>query len=93
MTEIIDFKAEIKEDKNNGIDLCIKHGQLNIIKEAIREGYEWRLSDFENAARYGQLEIMKYQKETNCPLEEDAWIYAAEFGHLRVLKWLYHLER
>jgi hypothetical protein len=41
----------------------------------------------ENAAKAGNLELLKWARESGCYLDEETCAFAASAGHLEVLKW------
>jgi len=49
----------------------------------------WNNETIDWAANQGNLEMVKYCVENNCPMNEKACAHAADEGHLDVLKYLY----
>lgn len=69
-----------------------EHGNRALLIWAKTIGFPFnRYSSFpicEGAASGGQLEVLKWLKENDCPLGPSISPYAAFNGHLEVLKWL-----
>ena len=63
--------------------------KLELLKWAREEKKcEWDDRTIDAAAYQGNLEMVKYCVANECPIDEDACAYAAENGHLEVLKYL-----
>ena len=59
-----------------------KHFRLN------ENNCPWNEFTFENAAKNGNIRIMKWLKKNNCPWIEWTFTYAAENGNIKIMKWL-----
>ena len=63
--------------------------KLELLKWAREEkNCEWVGGTISSVAEQGNLEMVKYCVANECPIDEDACAYAAENGHLEVLKYL-----
>ncbi|CAL6314005.1 unnamed protein product [Bathycoccus prasinos] len=63
--------------------------KLELLKWAREEKKcEWHVSTINEAARRGNLEMVKYCVANECPVDEGACGLAADGGHLEVLKYL-----
>ena len=63
--------------------------KLELLKWAREEKKcEWDAGTISAAAYQGNLEMVKYCVANECPIDEEACAYAAENGHLEVLKYL-----
>ena len=71
---------------------CWKVAQTNkleLLKWAREEKKcEWDKGTINAAACQGNLEMIKYCVANQCPIDADACAFAAEFGHLELLKYL-----
>ena len=101
------FKLSEPKDNNNNkrhiIDACTlaaKGGQLEMLKWARNNGYQWSSRTFKMASRNGNLDILNYLANNNCPMNgnanangngttdtDDITLTAAQAGHLHVLQW------
>jgi hypothetical protein len=63
--------------------------KLELLKWAREEKKcEWDEWTINEAASQGNLEMVMYCIANECPIDEDACAYAAEYGHLECLKYL-----
>ena len=85
------FDHEVEEDLDE-TDFCnrvSKTNKLELLKWAREEKEcEWDYKTIDAAARQGNLEMVKYCVANECPIYEWACAFAAENGHLEVLKYL-----
>jgi hypothetical protein len=74
-------------------DFCQKVAQTNkleLLKWAREEKRcKWNEWTIEVAAKKGNLEMVKYCVANECPVDADTCAYAAENGHLEILKYLH----
>ncbi len=73
-------------------DFCMKVAYTNKLEllKWIREEKkcEWDRWTITPAARQGNLEMVKYCVANECPIDSEACAYAAQNGHLEILKYL-----
>ena len=76
----------------NETDFCWQvayTNKLELLKWAREEKKcEWDCSTINRAAEHGNLEMVKYCVANECPIDEMACAWAADGGHLEVLKYL-----
>lgn len=83
-------KKVLSRDKKRFIVNSIAGGHLNILKWAKKNiGYKIGKKSTECywAAKFGQLEILKWARQCGCNWNEDTCSIAAFNGHLHVIKW------
>ena len=67
-----------------------KTNKLELLKWAREEkDCEWDYKTINTAAYQGNLEMVQYCVANQCPMDGRACAYAAESGHLEVLKYLH----
>jgi hypothetical protein len=71
---------------------CYKVARMNKLEYLVwlREvkNCDWEINTIEGAAIQGNLSMVKYCVENECPMDAEACAYAAGEGHLDVLKYL-----
>ena len=68
-----------------GVEYYIIIGDLGMVKRRLLT-IQGKYMDL--AALYGQLEVMKYLRERDCPWGEETCENAASFGSIDIFKWL-----
>ena len=85
-------KSLWSDDLTDEPSFCRKVAQTNkleLLKWAREEKKcEWDEYTIQEAAYYGNLEMMKYCVANECPIDEDVCACAAQNGHLETLKYL-----
>ena len=83
------FKQIPKFAKNKG-DFCATiafNGNLNLLKWAKLNEFNWNAKTCSKAARGGHLEIVQWVRLNGCPWNENTCSSAAFNGHLEILQW------
>ena len=76
-------------DETNFCWQVAETNKLELLKWAREEKKcEWDDKTIRNAARQGNLEMVKYCVANECPIDEGLCACAAQNGHLEVLKYL-----
>lgn len=86
------LKYAINESFAHDLDMyliAIESGNLEIIKY-IHETKMYRLYDwyYDNAARFGHLNVLQYFIEQKCPISKEITIYATLGNHLNIIKYM-----
>ena len=63
------------------------NGDLEVLKWARENGYNWDSWTCCSAAQNGHLEVLKWARENGCDWNSSTCAWAAENGHLEILKW------
>lgn len=66
---------------------AIKTNNVNWLRVAHDNGYEWDEYICKNAAEIGSLECLKYMHEQGCKWDSFTCMFAAQYGHLDCLKY------
>ena len=56
-------------------------------KRAVNNGYGWNSKLCYNAAKYGNIDLLKWLRSNNCPWDNNTCSAAAYAGHFEILKW------
>ena len=75
-----------QQKRVNYIRNIIMNNYLNLLKYVVTY-YHMHPNITTIAAKYGQLNILKWARENDCEWNSLTCIYAAENGHLETLKW------
>ena len=67
-------------------------GNLECLKYAHENGYEWDKNTCAAAAANGHLECLIYARENNCPWDKYTCTYAAKGGHIACLRYAHENE-
>ena len=69
-------------------DVAANLGYLSLLKDRHTRGVlQSKRCLCKAAARSGQLEVLQWARESNCPWDYMTCAYAAKGGHLETLKW------
>jgi len=81
------------EDEGTQESFCLKVARMNKLEYLVwaREvkNCHWNSWTINRAAIKGNLAMVKYCVENECPMNADACEFAAQYGHLDVLKYLH----
>ncbi|CAL6306308.1 unnamed protein product [Bathycoccus prasinos] len=84
-----DYDVEEKMDETYFCEEVARTNKLELLKWAREEKKcEWDWRTITEAAKQGNLEMVKYCVANECPINEEACACAAENGHLECLKYL-----
>ncbi len=67
--------------------LLVKHGQLDLLKFAVKNGCSLNFNTSTVAAYYGHLDVLKWARDMGCDWSSHVCACAAQNGHLNILKW------
>ena len=68
-------------------------GHIHVLKWAREHGCAWDESTFSAAAKSGNIKLLQWLYDQNCP-RSDSWTFwaAAKYGHKHVIRWLLQHE-
>ena len=79
-----------REDETDFCWRVAKTNKLEFLKWIREEKkYRWDESTTDVAAKQGNMEMLKYCVAKKCPIDYDAYLFAAENGRLEVIKYLH----
>lgn len=77
----------IKYDHNYICTFAARHGRLDLLEQARRDGLYWNEWTCAHAAKSGRLHVLEWLRNHGCPWNSWTCLYAADGGHLHILKW------
>ena len=97
----VDQNIYVSKDDMRVCICAIGNGHMDIFHWAVQNGFDWEEDFYEEAAfaaaKNGQLEALQWIHANCCDLSEDddyevsCCNYAAEYGHVKVLRWLHSI--
>ena len=86
-----DFPAEFESSMHMA---AARGGHIEMLQYLRGDGLcgPWNDDTFENAAEFGQLKVLQFLHDNECPWSQCTCYYAAYGGHIEVLEWLRSID-